>query len=112
MINQRRAELNVPIPKPTPQPRPTQTPRPEERLAAKIPEEYRKEIVELQIIDKAQAVASNESMIYLATIWKNYIDASLDPKCGLCYERVLKNFRKMKPAFIALDKGDKMLDKL
>lgn len=83
-----------------------------ERLSEKIPEEYRKEMVELQIIEQSQPVAGNESMDYLGKIWKAYIDPYWDPTCNMCYERVLNNFRKMLPVLQEMHKGDELLDKL
>jgi len=79
-------------------------------LAAKIPAEYRKEILQLNLIGKAMATTADASMNYLGVIWKNYIDANEKLDCGLCLERVLNNYRQMVPAFIELEQQSRLLE--
>ena len=79
------------------------------KIAMLIPAEYRKEILELNMIENATAIAGNESMHYLAVIWKNYIEPDFSPDCNLCYARVLKNLKQMKSIFIELEKESNML---
>lgn len=78
-------------------------------IAASIPGEYRREILQMNLIDKAQAVAADPSMHYLATIWKNYIDPTFTPDCPLCYGRVLNHFKALKLDFIELEKQANLL---
>lgn len=79
-------------------------------IAALIPAEYRKEILELNMIDQAQAVGSDATMQYLGVIWKNYVEPDFSPDCNLCYGRVLENFRNLKKILIELEKQDKLLN--
>lgn len=80
-------------------------------LAALIEREYRKEILELNMIQQAQAVMTNPTMQYLCTIWKAYIEPDFEPDCNMCCSRVLKNFKAMKKDLIALELESKLLDK-
>lgn len=79
-------------------------------IANLIPAEYRKEILELNIIEKAVAIAGDPNMDYLSTIWKDYIEPDFEPDCPLCFTRVLKNFKNLKPTLIELEKNSKLLD--
>lgn len=81
-------------------------------IAAKIPEEYRKEILKLNMVAEAQPIVSNTTMHYLATIWKNYINPNEDLQCNLCMDRVLNNYRQLLPVFIEMEKKANMLDAL
>lgn len=81
-------------------------------IAERIPEEYRKEILELSIIEKAQATSSSESMHYLSVIWKNYVEPDFKPDCNLCLARVLDNFKALKPTFIQMEKDNNLLNEL
>lgn len=81
-----------------------------QQIADLIPSEYRKEILEMNIVEEAQAVATNPSMQYLGVIWKNYVERDFDPQCGLCYTRVLDNFRALKKTFIAMEQGSDLLN--
>jgi hypothetical protein len=83
-----------------------------QQIAELIPAEYRKEILEMNIIDEAQAVASNPSMQYLGVIWKNYVERDFDPQCGLCYTRVLENFQALKKTFLAMEQGPDLLNEV
>lgn len=83
-----------------------------QQIANLIPEEYRKEILEMNIIEQAQAVATNPSMQYLGVIWKNYVELDFDPSCNLCYTRVLDNFRGLKKTFLAMEQGDDLLNEV
>lgn len=81
------------------------------QLAEMIPAEYRKEILELNIISKAQAIAGNSSMYYLFTIWKNYVETSADLSldCNMCLSRILHNYAEIQPELIELEKQSKLL---
>lgn len=82
------------------------------KIAAQIPDEYRKEMLELNMIDDAVAVENNQPMHYLCVIWKNYVEADFEPECNLCRSRVLKNMRAMKNEFIQLEKNHNLLQGL
>jgi len=79
-------------------------------IANLIPQSYRKEILDLKMIDTAQAVHSDESMHYLFTVWENYVEPGLAMDCGLCISRVLNNFKQLKPVFIELERKKQLLD--
>jgi len=78
-------------------------------IAEKIPPEYRKEILELNLIRSARANAADEAMHYLSTIWKNYLDPQVDTMCNVCCERLLKNFREIEKELIEIEKEEKLL---
>lgn len=80
-----------------------------ERLAKLIPPEYRKEILELRMIDTAQALIGDTTMHYLSIVWKEYIEPTFSADCNLCLARVLRNMKKMKPVLIELEKNSKLL---
>jgi hypothetical protein len=44
------------------------------QIANQIPSNYRKEILETNLISSAIASASDPAMQYLGTIWKNYVN--------------------------------------
>lgn len=79
------------------------------RIAELIPAEYRKEILETNMIDEAMAIAGDEPMHYLAIIWKDYIEPEFSPDCNLCYSRVLKNLRQMKHILIEMERQYQLL---
>lgn len=79
-------------------------------IAAKIPAEYRKEILFTNMIQLAQANRADPSMYYLFTIWSNYVEPGLDMGCGVCLERVLHNLRELQPILISMEKNTNMLN--
>lgn len=79
-------------------------------LANKIPAQYRKEILELNLIAKAIAVTYNPQMAYLLIIYKDYINPDERTDCNLCCARVLDQFKKMLPHFIDLESESRLLD--
>ncbi len=83
-------------------------------IAKLIPANYRKEILETNMITHAQSTASDTGMYYLFTIWKNYVEPNADMKveCGFCLERILKNYNEMLPVLIELEKESNLLNGL
>lgn len=81
-------------------------------LAKLIPADYRKEILQTNIIMNAMAHSGDSSMLYLGTIWKNYVVPEEDLSCGICLERILKNFRELQPILIELEKESNLLESL
>lgn len=79
-------------------------------IAARIPANYRKEILELEIIQNAAPIATDGGMQYLATIWQTYIAPQETINCPLCYERVLKNFKELLPILADMEKEAKLLE--
>jgi hypothetical protein len=80
-----------------------------ERIAQLIPPEYRKEILELNMIDTAIAQHTDTTMHYLAVVWKNYIEKDFKAECNFCLARVLKNMKSLKPILIRLELESKLL---
>lgn len=83
-------------------------------IALLIPSNYRKEILETNMITHAVAVAADTGMHYLFTVWKNYVEQSEDLKmdCGFCLERVLKNYREILPVLVELEKQSNLLKEI
>lgn len=79
------------------------------KIAKQIPDEYRKEILELNMIDNAKATAGDQPMHYLVVIWQNYIEKDFDAECNLCRSRVLTNMRAMRNELIELEKQHNLL---
>jgi hypothetical protein len=82
------------------------------QLSELIPAEYRREILELNIINTAIAQPTDPSMQYLGKIWKEYIEKDFAPDCPLCYTRVLDNLKQMQKHFIEIERETKLLDQL
>lgn len=80
------------------------------KIAERIPGEYRKEILDLEMIDKAIPNNTDNTMHYLSVIWKNYIEPDFDAACNLCYSRVLDNMKKLKPILIEIEKENRLLN--
>lgn len=79
------------------------------QIAELIPAEYRREILELNMIDNAIATNTDATMGYLGVIWKNYIEPDFSPDCNLCYGRVLTNFKQMKKTLCELEQESQLL---
>ncbi len=84
------------------------------QIAARIPAEYRKEILQTNMISNATASNADASMSYLLTIWQNYVepDEIIDIGCGLCKERILKNYRELQAILLDLEKESNLLNGL
>jgi hypothetical protein len=81
-------------------------------IAKLIPAEYRKEILDLKMIEHAQAIQTNDDMHYLFTIWKNYIEPGIEMDCGLCIQRILGNYKQLLPVLITLEKDLQLLNEV
>ncbi len=79
-----------------------------------VPAEYRKEILTTNMIAKATASASDQSMFQLFTIWKNYIepDGDFNLECGFCLQRILQNWIGMQATLIELEKEDQLMNSI
>lgn len=84
------------------------------QIAAQIPAEYRREILQTNMISQATANQADPSMFYLLRIWKAYVEPNeiLDEGCGMCRERILKNYRELQATMVELEKQSKLLDAL
>ncbi len=74
------------------------------QIAETIPAEYRKEIIACQMIENAIASIADDSMNYLFTIWATYVEPGIDMSCGLCIDRVLKNWKQLLPVLTEMEK--------
>lgn len=83
-----------------------------QKMAALIPAEYRKEILDLNMIETARLTADDYTMHNLCVIFKDYIEKDFDPACPLCYARVIKFFKQIKPALEELEKQSRLLDSI
>lgn len=81
-------------------------------IAALIPVEFRREILDLDMISNAVVSVGNNEMHYLATIWKEYVDPQFEPVCPLCLGTCLKNWKQLLPWLIELEQESKLLDDL
>lgn len=81
-------------------------------LAAKIPAKFRREILEMNIINTAIAVPYDPSMQYLLEVYKEYINPNEDAQCGRCLTRVLSHWKDMCPYLLELERSQKLLDSL
>lgn len=82
------------------------------KLAEQIPAEYRREILGMNMLMVAQANNTNQTMLYLCVIWKEYIEKEFEPDCNLCCARVLKNLKAMQPELIQLEKESQLLNQV
>lgn len=84
----------------------------QKQIAQMIPAEYRREILDTNMINRASAHTGDASMNYLGVIWNNYIAPEENLSCSLCLERVLSNFKSLQPYLIELEKESKLLSEL
>ncbi len=82
------------------------------QLAEKIPAEYRREILLLNMISKAQPNAGDKLMNYLVTIWKNYIDSERPATCALCFVGILNDYKTIQAELIKLEKERQLLNSI
>jgi len=83
-----------------------------QKLAESIPAEYRKEIVEMNMIQEAKAQSTDPFMIHLSVIYRNYIDGTFSLDCNLCAGRCLDVWKVMLPHLVELEKNSNTLDKV
>lgn len=83
-------------------------------IANQIPAEYRKEILQTNMISQAIANNADPSMHYLVNIWQTYVEPheKIDLGCGLCRERILNNFRGIQDTLVTLEKQSNLLASL
>ncbi len=82
------------------------------QIAQLIPTEYRKEILLTNSIQTAIATTTDPTMMYLAKVWKEYVEPNEKLDCGLCMERILNNYRQLQNIFIELEKQSSLLDQI
>lgn len=83
-------------------------------IALLIPAEYRKQILEENVIYKAVPASNDRHMSILFTIWTHYIDPGTPVKmdCPYCLADIIKNFQGLQEAFIEIAKDEAFLESL
>jgi len=83
-------------------------------IASLIPAEYRREILQTNMISQAIANTADPSMYYLLNIWQTYVDPAnkIDVGCGLCREQILNNYRGIQETLVTLEKQSQLLASL
>lgn len=79
-------------------------------VARLIPPAERLEILQLNSISKAVGVADDFHMHRLMVVWKTYVEPDLNLTCGLCFDRILKNYRELQDIFVQLEKEQRLLN--
>lgn len=77
-----------------------------------IPAEYRKEILDTNMISTAASNRGNVEMQYLATVWKTNIEPDFKETCGICLTDLLRKLVAIQPYLIELEKESRLLDSL
>src|SRR6185295_15559151 len=72
-------------------------------LAKLIPEIERREILELNLIEQAKALATDGTMDYLCMIWQKAIDPHFSKDSDHGLTMVLKTLKEIKPALLQLE---------
>lgn len=75
-----------------------------------IPRETRRKILIENYISKAQPHGASPEMVYLMTVWKEYLEPTLQVTCNLCYDRILRSFRSLQDVMIKDEKEFQLLD--
>lgn len=83
-----------------------------EQMASLIPPEYRKEILDLNMIDTAIPNDTDNTMYYLCVVFKDYIETDFDPACPRCYSRVIKFFKTIKIKLVELEQQSRLLNQI
>lgn len=80
------------------------------RLALKIGEAERREILELSLIDIANAQHNDQAMYYLKKAWIKFVNPNFRSDCDRCLPFVLDQFREMKPFLEKLNESNNLLN--
>lgn len=75
-----------------------------------IPAAHRRSILESNAIALAQGTEACAHTRLLVTVWKEYVEPTLTLSCGLCYQRVIKNYRALQDEFITAELNSRLLD--
>jgi hypothetical protein len=84
------------------------------KLVAKIPKEYRDNLLAENVIYKACASKTDRHMLILFTIWTTYVDPNGENNldCPYCINNILNNFKQLQPSLVEAAKNEKILDEL
>lgn len=83
------------------------------QLAKLLPEKYRRQMLDGNVIYKAIAKAGDAHMTMLVIYWNNYIDAGgtpVDDTCNICLNNILTKFKALLPHFVQLEKESQLLE--
>lgn len=79
-------------------------------IAELFPAEERADILNLDLINKAVVSHSSLEMQHLMILWEQYVEPGVKVTCGMCFERILNNFRQIQHQLIKLEHDSKLLD--
>lgn len=81
-------------------------------IAERIHPNYRRRLLEENLIYKAIAIPNDAHMQVLFTVWTTFIDTSglLDKTCAYCMVDILAQFKQLQPVLIELEKEAALLD--
>jgi len=86
------------------------------QLARRIPDNVRQQriLTAEDPIANAKAVAGNQQMLLLFSIWFEFIEPNGTPKpsCPACLQAVLDNFQQMRSALVELENENELLNML
>lgn len=84
------------------------------QLAAKLPENIIRELVEENVIARAVVNATDAYMDYLFVLWYNYYEPNGqgNKNCPYCLNNILNNFKGMQDAIVELYREQKQLESL
>lgn len=80
-------------------------------LAKRLPADYRKEILSMNLINKAQPNEGNPAMNYLFQAYSIYIDpaAQLNITCGSCLSDILNKWKVLSPVLLSLERESNLI---
>lgn len=79
-------------------------------IAALIPQNYRQEILETNMIANAVATTTDKNMNMLAIIWRTYIDPNLNTGCNVCMQQLYANWNAILPSIVQIEKESRLLN--
>ena len=82
------------------------------KLAQQLPDKYRRQLLEDNVIYKAIARTGDVHMQMLIIYYNAYIDPSapVDEQCNICLNNILQKFKVLEPIFIEIEKESQLLE--
>lgn len=79
-------------------------------IAKLFTDKARKDILTEDLINKAQPTHSSNEMKLLMLYWVQFVEPQVKADCGVCFERVLNNYRQLQNFLIKLEQDSRLLD--
>jgi len=81
-------------------------------FARQLPDKYRRQLLEDNIIYKAIARVGDVHMKMLLIYWSHYMDtiSPIDEQCNICLNEILKKYKDLEPIFVELEKEYQLLE--